>query len=99
MALVVRLEWSYPGSATPVDKFLIERKLGAGAWMALAGNIPPEQTVYDDATVVYGNSYSYRIIAQSMVAGNSSPNVEKTLTVTLPPPDPVPDFTLTPLMV
>ncbi|HEY0009244.1 MAG TPA: fibronectin type III domain-containing protein, partial [Tepidisphaeraceae bacterium] len=65
-----RVDLSWTSNASSPSAFLIERKLGSGAWTQIAA-AAGTATSYQDTSVTGGQSYTYRVRAQRPILGTS----------------------------
>lgn len=90
MSATVQVDWTYSHACTG---FRVFRKTPAQTGYPLTPETDVASTVlsYHDSSVVYGTSYTYKVVAYNQ-AGNSLP-METTITVSIPAPEPVDTLT------
>ena len=78
----VSIDWA-DSSATDLANYVVQRRVGAGAWGTVAS---PLVSVYTDAAVTNGTAYSYRVYAVDTSANTSAASVTVSATPVAPPP-------------
>jgi plastocyanin len=78
----VTLDWN-DSTAPDLANYVVERRVGAGAWSAIAS---PAASVYTDVAVTNGTTYSYRVTAVDTTGNISGSTNIASATPVAPPP-------------
>jgi plastocyanin len=78
----VTIDWA-DSTATDFANYVVERRVGSGAWTAVAS---PTVSVYTDVAVTNGTAYSYRVSAADRSANRSAAGAAVSATPVAPPP-------------